>query len=81
MKDAQIVELYWKRDEAAIAATAEVYGNYCYSIAYNILQCSEDAKECVNETFRQEKEDFTLENMAKIPCNGVLGTYKVEFER
>ena len=29
MNDTEIVELYWKRDEAAIAATAEVYGNYC----------------------------------------------------
>ena len=51
MKDAQIVELYWKRDEAAIAATAESYGNYCYSIAYRILQCHEDAQECVNDTY------------------------------
>ena len=51
MKDAEIVELYWNRDEAAIAATSERYGNYCYSIAYHILQCSEDAKECVNDTY------------------------------
>lgn len=51
MKDAEIVELYWNRDETAIAATSERYGNYCYSIAYHILQCSEDAKECVNDTY------------------------------
>ena len=51
MKDAEIVELYWNRDEAAIAATSESYGNYCYSIAYRILQCSEDAQECVNDTY------------------------------
>ena len=51
MNDTEIIELYWKRDEAAIAATAEVYENYCYSIAYTILQCSEDAKECVNDTY------------------------------
>lgn len=51
MKDAEIVELYWNRDEAAIAATSERYGNYCYSIAYHILQCSEDAQECVNDTY------------------------------
>ena len=37
MNDTEIVELYWKRDEAAIAATAEVYGNYCYSVAYRLL--------------------------------------------
>lgn len=51
MKDAQIVELYWNRDEAAIAATAECYGNYCYSIAYHILQSPEDAQECVNDAY------------------------------
>ena len=51
MKDAEIVELYWNRDETAIVATSERYGNYCYSIAYHILQCSEDAKECVNDTY------------------------------
>ena len=51
MNDTEIVELYWKRDEAAIAATAEVYGNYCYSVAYRLLQCSEDAQECVNDTY------------------------------
>ena len=45
MKDAEIVELYWNRNEAAIAATSERYGNYCYSIAYHILQSPEDAQE------------------------------------
>ena len=51
MKDAEIVELYWNRNEAAIAATSERYGNYCYSIAYHILQSPEDAQECVNDTY------------------------------
>ena len=51
MKDAQIVELYWNRDEAAIAATSERYGNYCYAIAYHILQCHEDAQECMSDTY------------------------------
>ena len=27
------------------------------------------------------KEAFTAENAAKIPCNQVLGTYVVKFER
>ncbi len=51
MKDNQIIELYWNRDESAIVATAESYGNYCYSIAYHILQSPEDAQECVNDTY------------------------------
>ena len=51
MKDNEIINLYWSRDEAAITATAGTYGNYCYSIAYNILSNNEDAEECVNDTW------------------------------
>ena len=51
MKDNEIIDLYWRRDEAAITATADTYGNYCYSIAYNILFNNEDAEECVNDTW------------------------------
>jgi len=51
MKDNEIIELYWSRDEGAITATADTYGNYCYRIAYNILSCNEDAEECVNDTW------------------------------
>ena len=51
MKDNEIIKLYWDRDEAAITATADTYGNYCYSIAYNILHNSEDAQESLNDTW------------------------------
>ena len=51
MTDKEIIELYWKRDEAAIAATSDIYGNYCYCIAYHILHSKEDADECVNDTW------------------------------
>ena len=51
MKDNEIVDLFWDRDEAAITATADTYGNYCYRIAYNILGSNEDAEECVNDTW------------------------------
>ena len=30
MKDREIIELYWVRNESAITATAEKYGNYCH---------------------------------------------------
>ena len=43
MNDTQIVDLYWQRNEQAIAETADKYGNYCYKIAYNILADSEDS--------------------------------------
>ena len=51
MKDHEIINLYWGRDEAAITATADTYGSYCYAIAYNILNSNEDAEECVNDTW------------------------------
>ena len=51
MKDNEILELYRNRDESAITATAESYGNFCYSVAYRILQSPEDAQECVNDTY------------------------------
>lgn len=51
MKDEQIIELYWKRDEAAIAASSEQYGGYCFAIANNVLNDRQDADECVNDTW------------------------------
>jgi DNA-directed RNA polymerase specialized sigma24 family protein len=51
MIDEQIVALYWQRSECAIAETKTKYGNYCNSIAYNILECAEDAQECENDTY------------------------------
>ena len=51
MDDIRIVELYWARNEQAIAETERKYGKYLNSIAYNILYSHEDARECVNDTY------------------------------
>lgn len=51
MDDAKIVQLYFDRNEQAIPETAIKYGNYCTSIAKNILGNHEDAEECVNDTY------------------------------
>ena len=51
MKDTQILDLYWARDERAIAETQKSYGRYCYSIAFHILEDREDADECTNDTW------------------------------
>mgnify|MGYP001071018559 FL=1 len=51
MEDDSIVNLYWARSENAISETSKKYGNYCYSIAYNILGNVEDADESVNDTY------------------------------
>lgn len=51
MKDQEIIDLYWQRDETAIVRTSEKYGSYCHTIACNILSREEDAEECVNDTW------------------------------
>lgn len=51
MEDQQIIDLYFARSESAITETDRKYGRYCHSIAYNILEDHEDAKEIVNDTY------------------------------
>lgn len=51
MEDRQIVQLYWDRDQQAIACCKEKYGIYCFSVANHILESREDSEECVNDTW------------------------------
>ena len=51
MDDKSIVDLYWERKENAITETDKKYGSYLNRISYNILSNSEDARECVNDTY------------------------------
>lgn len=50
MEDAEIVDLYWARNEDAIAETKTKYGVYLQKVAYNILSDLEDSQECVSDT-------------------------------
>ncbi|MDD6543194.1 MAG: hypothetical protein PUF20_02295 [Clostridiales bacterium] len=38
MEDETILDLYFAREERAIAETGKKYGGYCRSIAFNILR-------------------------------------------
>ena len=51
MDDAQIINLYFARNENAIVETKNKYQNMCYIVAYNILYSREDSEECVNDTW------------------------------
>ena len=51
MDDAQIINLYFARDENAIVETKNKYQNMCYIVAHNILYSREDSEECVNDTW------------------------------
>ena len=51
MEDGDIVGLYWRRDEQAIAETAEKYGAYCLKLSMNILADRQESEENVNDTY------------------------------
>ena len=51
MEDKRIIDLYFKRDESAIAETAFKYGGLVRSIARNILRSDADAEECENDVY------------------------------
>lgn len=51
MEDAQIIALYWQRDETAIEKTQQKYDRYLNKIAYNILLDLSDSEESVNDTY------------------------------
>ena len=53
MEDETILDLYFAREERAIAETGKKYGGYCRAIAMNILSDNGDAEECVNDTWLQ----------------------------
>ncbi|MBR5056957.1 MAG: sigma-70 family RNA polymerase sigma factor [Clostridiales bacterium] len=83
MEDAGIVKLYWERDEKAIEATAEKYGAYCHSVAYQIVNDDEDAAECVNDTYLKAWDSMPPHRpkilrtfLAKITRNLAFNLYK-----
>lgn len=51
MEDSEILELYWSRDEQAIAETRASYGVPLLALANRILSSREDSEETVSDTF------------------------------
>ncbi len=51
MEDTEILNLYWSRDQQAISETDAAYGRRLHVLADRILQCYEDAQECVSDTY------------------------------
>lgn len=49
--DTEILDLYFARDEQAIAHTDRKYGKTCMQVSMNILQSHPDAEECVSDTY------------------------------
>lgn len=51
MEDAQIIELYWARNEQAIRETDAAYGGKLHRLAERIVESREDAEESVSDTY------------------------------
>jgi len=83
MRDDMIVDLYLRRDEAAIIETSKKYGNYCFAIANNILKDKTDSEECMNDAFLTawntippQIPNFLKAFLGKITRNLSLDRYK-----
>lgn len=51
MDDKEIIELFWARNEDAIAQSDIKYGKSLKTLSNNILQNHNDCEECVNDTY------------------------------
>lgn len=85
MDDKKIIELYFRRDEAAIKETSDKYGRLCLYIAKNILENEHDAEECVNDAYLRTWQSIppnAPDNLgayiSKITRNLALGKYAKE---
>ncbi len=50
-KDDDILDLYFARDERAIAETDRRYGKVCMQVSMGVLNNPADAEECVSDTY------------------------------
>lgn len=51
MTDAQIIELYWQRNQQALEETERSYGQKLYAQAKRIVASHEDSEEAVSDTY------------------------------
>ena len=51
LRDDEIIELYWQRDETAIQETDMKYQKQLLAIAHNIVHDRLDCEECLNDTY------------------------------
>ena len=68
MKDLDIIQLYWSRDERAVAETKIKYGGLLHSIALNILANPQDSEECVNDTYNKAWDTMPPEKPKYLPA-------------
>lgn len=81
MRDEQIVELYWRREERAVEETDRKYGPYCHTVAYNILHNHEDSEECVSDTWLRSWNAMPPHRPAKLQLFLAKITRNLAFDR
>lgn len=85
MEDSRIIDLYFARNEQAIAATREKYGGYCTAVAGNILDAPEDIEEVLSDTWLrvwnsippQKPDNFKL-YLARIARNLAFDRFRTQ---
>ena len=83
MDDGQIIEMYFDRDERAIAETQRKFGALCIHVSMNILNDRQDSEENVNDTYMQvwnsippNKPDKLAPFIGRIARNLAINRYK-----
>jgi RNA polymerase sigma-70 factor (ECF subfamily) len=83
LEDAQLINLYFERSEAAIAETEIKYGKYCKTVVGNVLPSPEDTEEVMNDTYMAvwnaippERPNCFKAFIGKIARNLALDRYK-----
>ena len=88
LDDEQIIDLYFDREERAIAETDKKYGAYLHTVAYNVLTNEQDAEECLQDTYLRvwnavppERPRVLSAFLAKITRNLALHRYEMDHRK
>ena len=88
LSDEQIIDLYFAREERAIAETDKKYGAYLHTVAYNVLANEQDAEECLQDTYLRvwnavppERPRVLSAFLAKITRNLALHRYEMDHRK
>lgn len=82
MKDTEIIELYWQRDQSAITETGTKYGNLLRKISFNILAQNSDAEENVRhllfamEAYAAKRPSYFSAFICRVSRNLALKKYE-----
>ncbi len=68
MDDNKIIDLFESRNQLALGATADKYGDYCMKISMNILGDVSDSEENVNDTYMQVWNSIPPRKPSSLPA-------------